>query len=62
MGEQYAFHLDLIPRVDLGANLDYMNAVFNPLTGIFTEACAIEGLSPAEISPRQKALMSPRRH
>ncbi len=59
MGEQYAFHLDLIPRVDLGANLAYMNAAFEPLTGLFTEAVAIDGLSEAHISPRQRALMSP---
>ncbi len=59
MGEQYAFHLDLIPRVDLGANLEYMNAAFQPLTGMYTEACALEGLSAAELAPRQKALMSP---
>ena len=59
MGDIYAFHLDLIPRADLGANLAYMDAAFGPLTGMYTEACAIEGLSPAEISPRQRALMSP---
>jgi len=59
MGDQYAFHLDLIPRVDLGANLAYMDAAFEPLTGLFTEAVSIDGLTPAHISPRQRALMSP---
>ena len=59
MGDQFAFHLDLIPRADLAANLEYLNAAFLPLTGIFTEACSIEGLSPAHLAPRQKALMSP---
>ena len=31
-GEHFAFHLDLIPRLDLGANLAYMDEVFGPLT------------------------------
>ena len=60
MGEQFAFHLDLIPRADLGANLEYLNAAFQPLTGMYTEACAIEGLSAAELAPRQKALLAQR--
>ncbi len=55
----YAFHLDLIPRVDLGANLDYIDAVHLPLTGEFEAAAKIEGLSPAHLSPRQYAIMSP---
>lgn len=58
-GEHHAFHLDLIPRLDLGANLDYMNEVFQPLTQICETGRAIEGLSRAELSPRQWAIMSP---
>jgi hypothetical protein len=58
-GDTYAFHLDLTPRVDLGAHLDYINAVFQPLSETFAEARSLEGLSPAHISPRQYALMSP---
>jgi hypothetical protein len=34
-GPHFAFHLDLIPRAILGANLAYMNAVFDQLTPIF---------------------------
>src|SRR6478672_964517 len=34
-GEFFAFHLDLIPRVDLGANLAAMNATHKPLTPFF---------------------------
>ena len=49
MQEGFAFHLDLIPRVDLGANLDYIMDVFNPLDAVFAEANQIEGLTPAEI-------------
>lgn len=58
-GEHHAFHLDLIPRLDLGANLAYMNEVFQPLTQACEAGRAIEGLSRAELSPRQWAIMSP---
>jgi hypothetical protein len=55
----YAFHLDLIPRVDLGANLQYIDEVLHPLTEEFETAAKIEGLSKAHINPRQLAIMSP---
>ena len=58
-GPNFAFHLDLIPRVDLGAHLLYMNAAFVPLSIEFEAVQRIEGLSPADLSPQQCALMSP---
>lgn len=58
-GEHFAFHLDLIPRLDLGANLQYMNEVFGPLTEAHAAGSTIEGLSKAHLSPRQYAIMSP---
>ncbi len=58
-GAYFAFHLDLIPRADLGANLKYMNAAFDSLTPIFEEAKKIEGLTPAQLGQKQYALMSP---
>ena len=58
-GGHYAFHLDLIPRVDLGAHLAYMDACFAPLTAAFAKGQAAAGLSPAHLSPRQYAIMSP---
>lgn len=58
-GAYHAFHLDLIPRADLAANLPYVDAAFHPLTPVFESAAAVEGLTAAEISPRQRALMSP---
>ncbi|MBP7999594.1 MAG: hypothetical protein KA314_22385 [Chloroflexi bacterium] len=58
-GPHFAFHLDLIPRADLGANLAYLNAIFDPLTPIFEAAKQIEGLTPAQLGPKQYALMSP---
>lgn len=58
-GPHFAFHLDLIPRVDLGANLAYINETLQPLTKHFDAAKEIEGLTPAHLSPRQYAIMSP---
>ncbi len=58
-GEHFAFHLDLIPRMDLGSNLAYMNEVFLPLNEAFETGSAIEGLTPAHLSPLQNAVMSP---
>lgn len=58
-GPHFAFHLDLIPRVDLGANLAYINELFQPLTAVFEATKQIEGLTPAQLSPRQYAIMSP---
>lgn len=55
----YAFHLDLIPRVDLGANLEYIDAVYDGLSEEFEKAQQIEGLSKAHLNPRQLAIMSP---
>ena len=58
-GEHFAFHLDLIPRLDLGAHLTYMDEVFGPLTEAYEAGSAIEGLTKAHLSPRQYAIMSP---
>jgi hypothetical protein len=55
----YAFHLDLIPRVDLGANLEYIDAVYGGLSEEFEKANQIEGLTKAHLNPRQLAVMSP---
>lgn len=57
--DTHAFHLDLIPRADLGAELAYMDAVYGPLTESFEAGRATEGLSEAHLTPRQLALMSP---
>lgn len=58
-GAHFAFHLDLIPRVDLGANLAYIDELFQPLTAFYDSAQGIAGLTPARLSPRQYAIMSP---
>lgn len=58
-GDHHAFHLDLIPRLDLGAHLAYMDQCFTPLTPAYQRGEAMSGLSPARLSPRQYAIMSP---
>jgi hypothetical protein len=54
-----AFHLDLVPRVDLGSQLNYLDHVFAPLTGPYEKGRTLPGLTEADLSPRQLALMSP---
>ncbi|BCY12869.1 hypothetical protein [Actinoplanes sp. L3-i22] len=58
-GESYAFHLDLIPRIDLATSLSYLDQVYEPLTPLYQEVRGREGLTPAHLTPRQYALMSP---
>jgi len=58
-GEIFAFHLDLIPRVDLAVSLAYMDEVYAPLSATFTAHQDQPGLSQAQLDPRQLAVMSP---
>ncbi|MFI0350273.1 hypothetical protein [Actinomadura sp. 9N407] len=58
-GGYLAYHIDLVPRADLGAHLEYVNAVFQPLTPAFEEVRERFGPSTAAIGPRQYAMMSP---
>lgn len=55
----HAFHLDLIPRAELASHLPYVDHCFTPLTAVFEDVQARDGLTPAAIGPRQRALMSP---
>ena len=57
-GPHYAFHLDLMPRIDLGANLAYIDHCFVPLSESHGRAAEIDGLTPAHLSRRQWQLMS----
>jgi hypothetical protein len=54
-----AFHLDLIPRTSLATHVPYMDAAYSGLTETYTETSKWEGLTPAHITPRQYAMMSP---
>ena len=58
-GEHYAYHLDLIPRVDLSCHPDYLFEVYEPLNDSFKKAESIKGLSKAHLEPLQLAYMSP---
>ena len=57
-GPHYAFHLDLIPRLDPGASLAYLDHCFVPLSDAYEAAAGIDGLTPAHLSRRQWQLMS----
>lgn len=57
-GGYLAFHCDLIPRVDPGANLGYLDEVFEPLTATYESLQDLEGLTKAHLSPRQYSIMS----
>ena len=54
----FAFHLDLVPKLDLGSHLPYLRHCFEPLTAIRAQAQTIAGLEPAHLSPTQYAVMS----
>jgi hypothetical protein len=58
-GDMYAFHLDLVPRCDLGVNAAYMERCYAPLTGAQAEVLNTEGVYAAQLSPTQRAIMSP---
>lgn len=55
----FAFHLDLIPRAELGTHLTYLDWSHHPLSEVFEDVRARPGLSRAAIGPRQCAVMSP---
>jgi hypothetical protein len=58
-GDMYAFHLDLVPKCDLGVNAAYMRHCYESLTEPRAAALSAEGIFPAQLSPTQHAIMSP---
>lgn len=54
-----AFHLDLVPRVDLGAHLEYVRYCYDILTDTTLDVASWEGLSPASLTPLQYSMTSP---
>jgi hypothetical protein len=55
-----AYHCEIMPRVDLAANLAYVDHVYEPLSETNTKLYSTEGLEKSkELSLRQWALMSP---
>jgi hypothetical protein len=57
-GEHFAFHLDLIQRVDAGTHMVYNDWAHTPLTETFEQVNAMDGLSKAVLEPRQLTIMS----
>lgn len=55
----YAFHLDLIPRADLGTHLTYLDWAHTPLDATYEDVTGRPGLTKTAIGPRQFAMMSP---
>ncbi len=56
----FHFGLDLVPRVDLGANLDYSLAVYGPLNDVRAEALGRPGVLPVpSLGPLQWSIRSP---
>ncbi len=58
-GDMYSFHLDLVQRCDLGINDEYMQRCYVPLTDTQSQVLNTDGVYPAQLSPRQRAIMSP---
>jgi nucleoside-diphosphate-sugar epimerase len=56
----FHFGLDLVPRVDLGASLDYSEGVYGPITEARAEALAAPGVMPVpSLGPLQWSIRSP---
>ncbi len=58
-GDMYAFHLDLVPGCDLGINEQYLRHCYAPLTDRLDQVLDADGVYPAQLSPLQRAIMSP---
>jgi len=55
---EWHFHVDLMPRVDVVEELDYLTAVYVPLTAAYDAAYAIDGMRPIAVPPRLRSLTS----
>lgn len=58
-GGHFAFHLDLIQRVDVATHMVYNDWAHTPLTETFEQVLAMEALTKADLQPRQLSVMSP---
>lgn len=57
-GGYHAFHLDLIQRVDAGAHMVYNDWAHTPLTPTYQQVSEMDGLTKAQLDPRQLTVMS----
>jgi hypothetical protein len=56
----FHFGLDLVPRVDLGASLDYSESIYAPLTDVRAQTLATPGVMPVpSLGPLQWSIRSP---
>ncbi len=58
-GAMYSFHLDLVPRCDLGINYAYSQRVYEPLTESRAKVLDSDGVFEAALTPMQRSIMSP---
>jgi len=58
VGSRWAFHVDLMPRVDLPGDLSTLEGLYEPLTPIYERAHSIPGSTPIPLPPRVRALSS----
>lgn len=58
-GERGSFHADLLPRLDLGTSMAYVDRCYAPLDAVRDAADADERFAPGTAPRRQRALMSP---
>lgn len=56
----FHFGLDLVPRVDLGASLDYTESIYAPLTDVRAQTLGTAGVMPVpSLGPLQWSIRSP---
>jgi hypothetical protein len=55
---RWHFHVDLLPRVDVVRDTDYLDHVFRPLTAVHDQAYELPGSTPIPLPLRLRALAS----
>jgi len=58
-GPNFAFHLDMLPKVPLDNHQDYAKCVYEPLSNCLQSANDNQELEPAHLSQQQLDIMSP---
>ena len=58
-GEEIAVHVDLLPRVDLAVNADYVDEVYRPLDSALAEVRSLPDLKPDPLPPLKAVGFSP---
>ncbi len=58
-GERASFHVDLLPKRDLGVCLSYVDLCFSPLSEVLEDITRDARFAPGTAPLRQRALLSP---